>query len=334
MPIVVVGMHRSGTSMLSRLLNIAGMYLGDEEEMYPAKDSNPKGHWEHTGFLDINERIFVLFGADWGSVPLYPSDWLDLPDIRVFKEEASAFVANTFTDKPVWGWKEPRTTLTLPFWRQVVPDIRFVICVRNPLDVAASLLTRNQFPVALGTALWHVYTAAALKETRPEERIFAVFNDFFTDYHAALDPILEFLNLPPLKKGSAQDEEAAHFIDAGLNHHRHSLEDVLTSAEVAQQTKQLYETLLRSPEAATALCRTPEEEAFQKHQAEFLWIEGNKRRNRETERVIEHLRSQLNDYRTQIGELQAVLNLPSHRAADNLSRTLHRLPALLRRKPR
>jgi hypothetical protein len=325
-------MHRSGTSMLSRLLNIAGIYLGDEDEILRIRADNPKGHWEHKGFLDFNERILSLFGADWTCAPLYPTHWLDLADVQALQEEARAFVAQTFADKPSWGWKEPRTTLTIPFWRQTVPDLRFVICIRNPLDVAASLHTRDEFPVSLGTTIWHVYTVIALQETKPEERIFAFYNDFFSDYRAALAPILDFLKLPLIEAGSAQEQEIASFIDAGLNHHRHSLEDVLDSAEVPSATQQLYETLVRSPEEAAALCRTAEAEAFQQQLQEFLWLEYNKRRAAEEKRLraeVEHCHSVLPQ---KIGELQAVLNLPSHRVADSLSRSLHRLLMFSKRR--
>lgn len=251
MPIVVLGMHRSGTSMISRLLNLAGMYLGEVGDMMPVKESNLAGHWEHVKFYELNDRILRRFGGSWDDPPLFPPDWPDMPDLQGLREESSQFVASTFSSDQAWGWKDPRTSLTLPFWRRTIPDLqRFVVCVRNPLDVAASLRARDGTPVGQAMALWQIYTEQSLANTRPEERIVVFYEDFFVDYQRALAPVLKFLGLPPVDAESETGGAMRSFVDASLKHHGHSYEDVMSSWEVPSSAKLLYDTLLHRPRVA------------------------------------------------------------------------------------
>ena len=76
-----------------------------------------------------------------------------------------------FRDKPVWGWKDPRNCLTMPFWRSLLPGLKTIIIVRNPLEAAYSMHKRNGTSYALGLRLWEIYNRRLLADTRPEERI-------------------------------------------------------------------------------------------------------------------------------------------------------------------
>lgn len=163
MPVAIVGMHRSGTSMLTRMLHLAGLHLGpDEKLMGPAFD-NPEGFWENLEFVHLNERLLGVFGGTWFAPPEWPDDWfLDsrLDDIR----RAAASLPDQLHLHEPWGWKDPRTTVTLPFWRSLWPTLRIVVCVRNPLEVAASLAQRDGLTLWAALRLWRQYY----------ERLFAV----------------------------------------------------------------------------------------------------------------------------------------------------------------
>jgi hypothetical protein len=248
MPTAIIGMHRSGTSMLARLLNICGMSLGDEEQINPDLHANPKGHWEHLKFIEINERVLACFGGSSPWPQLFPSDWRERPEIGVLWNEARELIDREFAGGRAWAWKDPRTSVTLPFWQEIIPDLRYVICVRNPLDVAASLKSRDDMPIARSIALWHFYTASSFAYTEPEQRIIVHYDDLLKGDPALLGPVLAFLDMPPLEPGSEREREAASFIDTGLKHHSHGLDDVRNSPDVPDYVAELYATLLDKPE--------------------------------------------------------------------------------------
>src|SRR5207245_9729407 len=75
MPLAIGGMHRSGTSMTARLLNVMGTYLGEESDLVPATPENPEGYWEHTGFVDVNDEILHELGGGWDCPVGLPAEW-------------------------------------------------------------------------------------------------------------------------------------------------------------------------------------------------------------------------------------------------------------------
>lgn len=254
MPIGIIGMHRSGTSLVARLLNVAGLFLGDESALLPASEFNEAGHWEHISFIDINERLLSAFGGDWSDPPLLPAGWLQLDEVRLLLAEASEFVAETFSAYQPWGWKDPRTTLVLPFWHELLPDTRWIICVRNPLDVVDSLRRREHVEPSHVCALWQAYTELALIHTRPENRLIIQYEDFFSgDRPDTLAQLLKFVGLD----GVLDDEETVLTLDAvirdDLRHHAHSFQQVVASPDVPVPTRLLYDVLVHRPEKLDSL---------------------------------------------------------------------------------
>src|SRR5213593_4571900 len=124
-------MHRSGTSMIAQLLHQCGLDLGPAERLLKADATNPLGHFEHRGFLDIDRQLLKHFKATWREPPELQAGWHLDPGLKPLLSEAKALAA-TFDGRSPWGWKEPRASLFLPFWREAIPNMRFVICIRNP----------------------------------------------------------------------------------------------------------------------------------------------------------------------------------------------------------
>ena len=149
-PVVILGMHRSGTSLVSELLDDLGLFVGHE-----LQDDH-----ESTYFLDLNERLFERVGAAWDR-PLPVLDFLSVPDAVAMTTDALAadlasrrvrpfFGSRTSLasfDKP-WGWKDPRTLVTLPVWLRLFPDAKLVYLIRNGVDVAKSLMVRERMLLA------------------------------------------------------------------------------------------------------------------------------------------------------------------------------------------
>lgn len=233
--ICIVGMHRSGTSMVAQLLHRCGLDLGPEEKWLKADAANPLGHFEHRGFLDIDRKLLKFFGATWSKPPVLRKGWHLDPRLQSLHDEAKALAA-TFEGKSPWGWKEPRACLFLPFWRRVIPNMRFVICIRNPLDVARSLEKRNRMALHAGASLWYRYLMSALEDTEGCPRIFTFFEDFFERGSKEIERLLDFCGLPlpddPSKLKSAVSSE--------LRHHTGSPRSLLEEPAVPPACKYFY----------------------------------------------------------------------------------------------
>ncbi|MEO7270817.1 MAG: sulfotransferase [Vicinamibacterales bacterium] len=253
--ICTLGMHRSGTSLVSRILNLLGVDLGPRALVGTVADDNPRGYWEHPSIRDINDEILARFGGYWHDPPAFPAKWTQDPRLADVKTRAAQLVQRNFAGKPVWGWKDPRTCLTLPFWQEVLGPMRYVICVRNPCAVAESLVTRDGIRFADAERLWLTHTQAALAQTAGHSRLLLFYEDLFEDWRPQLRRLSAFVGDPQRAEDPKVDAALAAFLDRGLWHHRQTLDDVLRSEGVSTATRSLY-GLLREHHAQAANLET------------------------------------------------------------------------------
>ncbi len=217
--VCILGMHRSGTSMITRLLNICGLSLGDEKNiMTKSYSENIKGHWENIEILHINEKILETFGGTWDMPPRLLDKWEDDKRLNQLYERAREVVKKMNGAHEIWGFKEPRTSLTLPFWQKVIPHMKYVIPVRHPANVAASLHKRDGINLDDGIMLWLTYIRSILKYTKGKDRIFTFFDNYFVDAHKELRRVCDFLNID--YTDSAKQREIANFISDKLRHNK------------------------------------------------------------------------------------------------------------------
>jgi hypothetical protein len=161
-PIAVLGMHRSGTSFLVRTLNLAGLWLGATDDLSTVEGramiGNPKGNYENRGSIAINDFILARSGGAWNRpAQTLQSDLRDEDRMRAF---CAALESGMPTDALRWGWKDPRTVLTLDAWiRALKRNIFIVASFRHPSAVARSLLARDRLPLQYSYALWAHYNA-------------------------------------------------------------------------------------------------------------------------------------------------------------------------------
>lgn len=140
-PIVVAGMHRSGTSLVASILAAAGVSMGDRSLASDAH--NPRGYFEDLGFLELNRRMLSASTRpedaghpDWGWTE---SERLDRAGLQVYEDQARSLVAERAGAARPWGWKDPRTTLLLDFWHALLRDPIYVLVYRFPWEVADSI---------------------------------------------------------------------------------------------------------------------------------------------------------------------------------------------------
>ena len=154
--VLILGMHRSGTSCLAGSLQEAGLYLG---EVNTAAPHNAKGNRESRAIMALQDDLLRANGGAWDAPP---PTVIWSPEHRARRD---AIIATYPTDR-IWGFKDPRTLLTLAGWLEALPSVRYVGTFRHPLAVAASLHARNGVPVEKSLALWSAYNRLLLDYQR------------------------------------------------------------------------------------------------------------------------------------------------------------------------
>ena len=233
--------------MVAKLLQRAGLYLGPEDRLLGPDSANADGHFEHTGFLEINDALLQHFGGSWDAPPTMEPGWeLDasLEDIRAKAET----LVGSFSGVSIWGWKEPRTTILLPFWKSLINQPRFVICVRSPLDVAQSLASRNQMATDLGGYLWSRYIRSAIRDTEGYHRRLVFYDDFFTADGSQTRRLLKFCGLESVSGQTG----LGNSIRGDLRHHRSEISGLLDDSSVPLHAKLLYLSLRALPAGESA----------------------------------------------------------------------------------
>ncbi len=221
--VCIAGMHRSATSMVAHLLNLNGIYLGNEADLVPASFDDTDGFWGNRQFVLLNDEILAGFGGAWDLAPNLPAGWemhFQLVPVRI----KAAQLIKQFEGHENWGWKDPRNSFTIPFWKQLIPDLKVVICLRNPLEVARSLGKRNLTSSALGLNLWLSFNKYLLASVAPENRIITHYDTYFGEPRSELRRILKFLHVPYSEETM---NKAVRAISTPLRHNHVTLSELL-----------------------------------------------------------------------------------------------------------
>jgi hypothetical protein len=237
-PICIAGMHRSGTSMIASLLHACELFLGPAEEFMQPSPDNPEGYWEDMRFVKLNDRLMAQFGEYWSKPPSFPAHWEFAPEVDSLLGEAETLIGR-FRDHNRWGWKDPRNSVTLPFWRRVIPDLKVVICVRNPLEVVNSLLARGDLTSTSLFRLWLTYYRQLLIAIPPTHRIVTHYQSYFQEARAEVQRVAGWLDL---RASNETVERACEHVSAGLRHHQAMTAELVTAA-VPDEVLRLYLSL-------------------------------------------------------------------------------------------
>lgn len=237
MAICIAGMHRSGTSMVARLLHACGLSLGPEDELNRPAPHNREGQYENPGFVQLNEDILAQFGGRWDDPPSFPPSWEFTPEAGSFLERGENLVGQFRRHN--WGWKDPRNALTLPFWLRLIPDLKVIVCVRNPLEVARSLFLRGDSMNPFQFQLWLAYYRQLLSAIQSEHCLVTHYQSYFQNPCAELRRVLGWLDA---KVSDEAVERACAHISTGLRHHCVTTAELI-EADVPDEVLGLYWSL-------------------------------------------------------------------------------------------
>ena len=220
--VLILGMHRSGTSAVAGAMQVLGVELG--QDLMPAAADNPKGFFEHVGVVDIHERLLAALGRAWNDPRALPDGWLQSEAADKAAAELEALLAEEFAQAPVWGVKDPRLCRFVPLWLPVLARLKVrpvaVFVMREPREVAASLFKRNRWPEGLSRLLWIEHLLEAEVVTRGMPRTALSYDVLLDGPAQALDGVFSALDVALPAPGPAQIAQLADFVSPGQRHHR------------------------------------------------------------------------------------------------------------------
>ena len=244
MQVFVLGMHRSGTSALARVLNLMGLYFGGENVGTGRSAENVKGFWERRDVRDLNDAILTAAGCDWDVVSGLDLDALPSDTRAGYVAAAGDIVLNLDAHRP-WFIKEPRLSVLFPVWREALETPFAIHIHRNPLEVARSLQGRNGIPIQTGLALWEYYNLRALEATDGLPRHFIAYEDLMARPAATVQSLHGFLSDRGYDLRVPPADELAGFLDPALHRQQASAEEFSACAAPSQCA--LYDYLKAAP---------------------------------------------------------------------------------------
>jgi hypothetical protein len=225
--VLVLGMHRSGTSLCSHVLSALGVDMADQVappgHAAPAAD-NQRGHWERWEIVEFHDRILALFNRGYFTpfhdFPLPVAWWAD-PRVADIRREIAAFLEKRMGNG-YFGFKDPRTARLMPIWHQLANELGFapkiLFCLRNPAQVARSLHAREGLPVESGEYRWLLYVVDLFRNIRGSEFCTIEYESWFEDPAPNLRKLRDFLDLPAQQPDVDVDLAIWEIIDPELRH--------------------------------------------------------------------------------------------------------------------
>jgi hypothetical protein len=239
--VVAIGMHRSGTSAIARGLQTLGVYLGND--FLDAQPENPTGYWEDRRIVELNERVLKSLNLRWDSTE--PLERRKLTSWRMWnlRRDAVRDLRGRFAMQPLWGFKDPRTIRLLPFWERVLDDagaeVAYLLAIRNPASVAASLHARQAMDADTARRLWLVHMVPFLRDVANKPLVVVDFDLLMNDPRAQLERVARRLHLPILPDVEVA-RFAADFLDEKLRHTVFSADDLDASSDSGRLTRDAF----------------------------------------------------------------------------------------------
>ena len=244
--ILVVGMHRSGTSALTRVLSLLGARL-PANLTPPIQGDNGSGFWEPLRVAQLHEEVLASAGLTWHDVSSFPQSWYASDAAFEFKRRLVALLVEEFGDSRLFVVKDPRLCRIVPLWFDVLTELRcdprFVLPFRNPLEVAASLQRRDGFSSAHGLLLWLRHVVDGERATRAFRRTFVSYADLLENWHKAVSRIATELDLDWPEDVDRVTPEIEGFLSPELRHFAFTNASVRDRGDIVVWVKDAYSAL-------------------------------------------------------------------------------------------
>jgi hypothetical protein len=272
--IAVIGMHRSGTSALTRGLQVMGIALG-ENLIEAAEGINPKGFWEDADLNELNRDMLAALGKDWhGLTGIGSEDVARLAGLG-FVERAGELLDEKTSKSSTFGFKDPRVAKLFPFWYPVLRrsgfDVHYVYVLRNPLSVVQSLVKRDRMDPGRAYYLWLGYVIPPLRGLMNEPLWMVDYDRLITEPSAELGGMAETFGyqLDPGELEVYQNE----FLDPTLRHASFDAEDLENDPACPALVREVYADLFRVASHEAPLREVVTEQKLESWEQELIRLE-------------------------------------------------------------
>ena len=240
--LMILGMHRSGTSVLAGTCRLLGADLG--ARMMAAAGDNVMGFWEHDDIVRIHDELLERLGYAWDDVRTLPEKWWTYEVIRPQRQALLEVLKRDFFGTQLACVKDPRLCRLLPLWQELLRELGwqpcYLLATRDPWEIIASLKARNGFSAEKSALLTLRYLLDAEAGSRSGPRVFMDYAATLSDWRAALKPAWIKLGLPWPGDEGRLDAEVGRFIHKELRHNKSS--DTLPG-ELGRLTGEVYRAL-------------------------------------------------------------------------------------------
>jgi len=244
--LLVLGMHRSGTSAVTRTVSLLGAQL-PRKLMVPKSGENEHGFWESTELYDLLEALLASGGSSWDDWRPFNPGWLDSPAARPLIDRLVDYVRADFADAPLFVVKDPRSCRLMPVWRRVLETVgaepRVLLPVRNPMEVAESLRKRNGFSLAKGYIIWLRHVLDAERHSRDIPRLIFNYDQLLLDWRLFAAQSSEALGIAWPSESPQTAARIDAFLDSRHRHHTIGEDHLLTHPAVSDWVKRTYRAL-------------------------------------------------------------------------------------------
>ena len=245
--LLVLGMHRSGTSALSGVLVGLGVQP-PKSLMNPAKD-NPRGFWESTTLAQFHDEILASVESAWDDWGGFNSAWIDSPIAAGYLERLPSLIEQEFEGATIFLVKDPRVCRLMPLWSRVLDDmgieLKVVLPIRHPWEVARSLEARNQFSTARSQLIWLRHVLDSEASTRHASRAFLRYSDMLGDWRVQMRKLAIDLDIEWPKWSDAVEAEIDEYLSAELRHFVAGQNEATGYEQLDRWVQQAYEAIQR-----------------------------------------------------------------------------------------
>ena len=343
--IVVLGMHRSGTSTITRGLQVLGVELGDKL-LPPVPEDNAKGYFEDADFNSLNIEILQVLGSDWHCLsPIEQSD-VELLHQQGYFLRAVDLLRQKTTHASIFGLKDPRVAKLLPFWQSVFVycsfDISYVLAIRNPLSVVKSLEKRADFSNTKSYLLWLGHILTSLEHTKLHRRVLIDYDQFLDAPESSLEYIAKqfFLHV----NTQALEEYQLEFLDKSLRHTVYTVDDLALDQACPPLVQETYAALSKIAQDNNKLSQTEFQEnsqiwiyEFERFKSSLKWMDQLSTELNRVRQIAEIRQAELVEFTGKLNDVQQAREQQTNEQAEReqalatqLTQARHQLEAQLR----
>jgi hypothetical protein len=246
--IIVAGMHRSGTSATTRVINLLGADIASD--LLPSiPGNNDRGFWESATTYSLHDQLFAALGSAWDDPYPLVDGWLETGAARAAKRAIADHIDQEFAGSKMFVVKDPRLSRLLPLWFQAL-DERLVepvvvIPFRNPLEVAASLERRDGLPLAQSLLIYILGNLEAERASRGRRRVFQLYEDLISDWRSFAEKLANAGG--PRGNGLAAQTttEVEEFLTPDLHHHHATRESLAYLPDGAAMLVEMHDGMVQ-----------------------------------------------------------------------------------------